>query len=91
MVVEFAPGFVRFVKKLHSTDQVSLKETTRRVIDYYTGAGKTLGLGLRHLRGEIWEAREGLRRRVIYRLSRDKITFILAGNHDDIRSFLRHL
>jgi mRNA-degrading endonuclease YafQ of YafQ-DinJ toxin-antitoxin module len=48
------------------------------------------GIGLRklHVRG-IWEARVGLGLRVVFTVEPDLLTFVRAGNHDDIRRFLR--
>jgi len=91
MEVEYAPSFLRIYKKLHKPDQDGIKETTGKIIDYYASGHKTLGLGIRHLQDDIWEGRYGLQVRVLYWLGRNHLKFILAGTHQDIHNYLKHL
>lgn len=56
----FAPSFKRLFKKLNSTLQKNIRETAAKVIDVYVSEKKTPGLGIKHLRGSIWEARSGI-------------------------------
>ena len=59
-------------------------------MEFYEGKSSlTKGLGVKCLRGSLWEARAGLQIRVIYELSAGQLTFILAGSHDGIRNFLK--
>jgi mRNA-degrading endonuclease YafQ of YafQ-DinJ toxin-antitoxin module len=88
--VEYASAFLRIYKKLHPPVQDGIKGAAKKVIDYYAMGGKTPGLGIRNLQGDIWEARFGLDIRIVYRLGRNHITFILAGTHKDVHNFLRH-
>jgi len=87
--IEYASSFLRIYKKLHKPDQDGIKETTGHIIDYYVTGQKTLGLGIRQLRGDIWEGRQGIKRRIVYHLGEDRLNFLLAGSHDDIQNFLR--
>ena len=67
-----------------------MKDAVNEVIDFYNREGRgTKGLGIKHLRGALWEARAGIQIRVVYDLSADQITFILAGSHDDVKNFLK--
>ena len=91
MRVSYAPAFLRLLDKLDPSVKESVKQAVGKVIDFYEETGKSGGLGIKRLRGDLWEARAGLRIRVVYSLSGDKLRFILAGNHDDVRSFLRQL
>ena len=91
MEIEYAPSFLRVYKKLDSPIKEGVKETANRIIDYYTTGHKTLGLGIRDLTKDIWEARSGLKIRVIFWLGSNRIKFLLAGTHDDVRRFLRGL
>lgn len=59
------------------------------LLAYFDGGAKPLGLGLRKLRDPYWEVRAGLEVRVLFSLVSDTATFILAGNHDDIRRAIR--
>jgi mRNA-degrading endonuclease RelE of RelBE toxin-antitoxin system len=89
--IEYAPSFLRIYKKLHKPMQDGIKETANKIIDHYTTGHKTLGLGIRNLKGDVWEGRYGLQIRVIYWLGRDRIRFVLAGTHKDVHNYLRHL
>jgi hypothetical protein len=48
------------------------------------------GLGLKRLRGDFWEVRQGLKVRILFRWSGDLVEFLLAGDHDDVKRFLKH-
>lgn len=50
-----------------------------------------VGLRLKHLRADYWEIRKGLRCRILLRRRKDRIEFILAGDHDSIKIFLKNL
>ena len=91
MQVSYAPAFLRLLGKLDPPVKASVKHAVGKVIDFYEGGRKGTGLGVKRLRGDLWEARAGLRIRVIYSLSGDQLHFILAGSHDDVRNFLRQL
>ncbi|RLG13298.1 hypothetical protein DRN69_05805 [Candidatus Pacearchaeota archaeon] len=55
------------------------------------GGNKRLRKGLRFKRlyEDIYEISEGMKLRVIFRWEREYVTFILAGNHDQIKKFLK--
>ncbi len=89
MQVSYAPAFLRLLKKLDPHVKEAAKTATAKVIDFYESGQRTSGLGIKHLRADIWEARAGLRIRVLYRLSDDRLHFILAGTHDDVKNFLK--
>ena len=91
MQISYAPAFLRLLGKLDAHVKESVKQAVGRVIGFYEGGERTPGLGIKRLRGSLWEARAGLRVRVVYSLSGDRLHFILAGNHDDVRTFLRQL
>lgn len=60
-----------------------------RLLDYFNGGPKPIGLGLRKLRGAFWEIRLSLAGRIVFQLDRDVVTFVIVGDHDDIRRILR--
>jgi hypothetical protein len=47
------------------------------------------GLGIKKLRKNLWEARAGIRTRVLFTLEPGLITFAFAGSHDEIRRYLK--
>ncbi len=67
---------------------MSAKEAAGKVIDFYERRAKAQGLGVKRMRGDIWEARAGLRIRILYLLSEDELKFLLAGTHEDVKRFL---
>jgi hypothetical protein len=88
---EFKPSFGRSLKHLHPREQSGAREAADALMDFYTTGEKTPGLGIDHLRGPFWEARVGLRVRLLYRWQKNMIEFVLAGNHDDVKRFLRRM
>jgi len=49
------------------------------------------GLGLKRLREDFWEVRKGIKARILFRWKSDLIEFVLAGNHDDVKRFLKNI
>ena len=88
MHVSFAPSFLKQLDKLDPQVRTAAKAAATRVIEFYEASSRTPGLGVKRLRGDIWEARAGLRIRVLYRLSNGELRFVLAGSHDDVKRFL---
>jgi hypothetical protein len=50
-----------------------------------------VGIGLKRLRGDFWEIRHGLHDRVLFRWRDDFVEFVLAGDHDSIKIFLKNI
>ena len=50
-----------------------------------------LGLSVAHLRKEYFEFHLDIHMRVFYRRTSDLIQYVLYGNHDDVRRFLKTL
>jgi hypothetical protein len=46
-------------------------------------------MGLKHLKEDFWEVRQGLKVRLLFRWDGDLIEFVLAGSHDDVKRFLK--
>lgn len=87
--IYYAPSFLRILKKLPVDLRENVRETALEVIELYTSGKKTSGLGIKNLRGKLWEARTDIRTRIIYEIIQNRLTFILAGSHDDILNFLK--
>jgi len=88
MRVSFAPAFQKQLGKLDPQVKESAKEATGKIIDFYERRIKAPGLGVKRLRGDIWEARAGIKIRILYLLKGEDIRFVLAGTHDEVRKFL---
>ena len=48
------------------------------------------GIGLKRLQDDFWEVRQGLHNRILFRWRQDLIEFVLAGDHDSIKDFLKN-
>lgn len=92
MRFEFKSSFERSTKALNPTDKQEIKEIAVYLIDILS-KDKPLhqGAGLKRLQGPYWEVRKGIKTRVLFRWNGDLVEFILAGNHDDVRKFLKSL
>jgi mRNA-degrading endonuclease RelE of RelBE toxin-antitoxin system len=87
--VYYTPAFLRLFSKLGDPVKMAVKDTVSQVIDLYETGDKSVGLGIKRLRGDLWEARSGLKIRVVYSMNEDEVRFLLAGTHDDVRKFLK--
>lgn len=88
MRVSFAPAFLKQLGKLDPQVKESAKEAAGKIIDFYELRIKAPGLGVKRLRGDIWEARAGIKIRILYLLDGEYLRFVLAGTHDEVRKFL---
>ena len=92
MRYEFKKSFDRSIKTLSDGAKVDIKKLAFEVIDLVsTGKRLSKGQGLTRLRKDYWEARITIRERILFRLTSDCIHFILVGNHEDIKRFLRRI
>jgi hypothetical protein len=91
MRFEFKPSFDRSVKSFYGEEKEEIKQVALHTIDILSHE-KTVqqGVGLKHLRGDFWEVREGLRTRIVFRWEGDLLQFIFAGDHNDIKRHLRN-
>ena len=91
MRFEFAPSFERSIKRLPPDRKSLIKKSVAKFMDFTETGIKPEGLGLKHLRGNYWEIRATIRDRIIMLFVKDLIKFIIAGNHDEIRAFLKNV
>ncbi len=90
MRYEFKPSFDRSVKSLPLQDKEDLLGSCLAFLDVLEKRSSIpSGIGLKRLQGDYWEIRTGLRNRVLFRWQEDVVEFILAGNHDSIRRYLK--
>jgi hypothetical protein len=87
---EFKPSFDRSVKALSPRLKAEAKTACYAFLDLLE-IKRPLppGIGLKRLRDDFWEVRRGLHNRILFRWRHDFIEFVLAGNHDSIRAFLK--
>lgn len=92
MRFEFKPSFERSLKSFPPPEKSELKETAAQLIDILSRDRQMhQGLGLKRLRGDFWELRKGIKARILFRWQGDLVEFVLAGNHDDVKRFLKNI
>ena len=89
MRYERKPAFERSIQRLPPDRKARTKEAVQQLVVFFETKQQPHGLGLKRLRGGYWEVRAGLGDRVLFRLSGDLVEFVIVGNHDEIRRFLR--
>ena len=91
MKFDFKPSFDRSIKSLPSSEKSELKEATTQLIDVLSKDRQIhQGLGLKRLRGPFWELRKGIKSKILFRWEGNLVEFVLAGNHDDVKRFLKN-
>lgn len=90
MKFEFKPSFDRSIKRLPPTDKSEVKAAANLLIEVlFKDRDIYQGLGLKRLKSDFWEVRYGLKVRVLFRWEGDLVEFLLAGNHDGVKRFLK--
>ena len=89
MHYERKPAFDRSLKRLPPDRKERVKNAVRHLVNFFETRQQPQGLGLKRLRQDYWEIRSGVGDRIIFRLFGDLVEFVLVGNHDEIRRFLR--
>jgi len=92
MRFEFKPSFDRSVKSFRGREKEEIKQVALQVIDILS-QDRVIhkGIGLKRLKGDFWEIRRGFKARILFRWERDLVEFILAGDHNDIKRYLRNI
>lgn len=88
--VRFLRSFDDTLASLPAKRRTGVEAAVKRLLEYFDGAPKPLGIGLRKLHGAWWEIRAGLDLRVLFTLQGGLATFFMVGSHDDIARRIRH-
>lgn len=92
MRFNFKPSFDRSLKAFQDKEKEGLKKVAMDALDILSGGQLTYkGIGLRHLKNNYWEIRKGLKARILFRWQGDFVEFILAGDHNDIKHYLKNI
>lgn len=75
-------GDVRRLEAIHEAVSVLVE-------CFENGSLPPVGVGLKKLRPPLWEMRSSLQDRILFAWKKDQVTFLAAGNHQDIKRFLR--
>jgi len=86
-----SPSFLRCFNKLDSLRKQKVSEAIKALIELYNTGLNPKGLGFKRLRKNLWEIRSSLTDRLLFTISDEVITFVVVGNHDEIRRYLKSL
>ncbi len=92
MRFDFKPSFDRSIKQFPDKTKEEIKDVALQLIDILSHDRYIhKGIGLKRLRADFWEVRKGIKARILFRWEGDLVEFVLAGNHDDIKRFLKNI
>lgn len=89
--VRYFHSFDKSLQALILQDRKKVVEAIQYLLEYFSSGQKSLGLGLRKLRGNFWEIRASLNKRVLFILEKDRVSFVIVGSHDEISRYLRKI
>ena len=80
------------MESFSSQEKEDVKDAALKLIDVLSQDRQLYqGLGLKRLRSDLWEVRKGIKVRILFRWQGDLVEFVLAGDHDDIKRFLKNV
>lgn len=86
----FKQSFDKSLKKLPKKQKEKIKRSCIELIEVLEkNQDLKKGLRLKQLTGNIYEISRGMKTRIIFSWQNNRLTFILAGNHDQIKTFLK--
>ena len=86
----YRKSFDRAFRKLTAAEQLQAESSLSRLFDFLERKSSLMsGLGLKPIGKNYWEIRAGIKIRILFEMEKDLITFYFAGNHDEIRKFIR--
>ena len=88
-LIRFKARFRRAFRRLSPDEQGAVDTAIRQFADFLLTGALPAGLGLKKLGGRTYEFRAGLRLRIVYQDEGEVLLFVLVGNHEDVRRFLR--
>ena len=92
MRYDFKKSFERSMKRLNEDGRIEIKKLAFEVVDLVaTGKASSKGQGITRLHKDYWEVRATIRERILFKLTDDTIQFILVGNHEDVKRFLKQI
>ncbi len=85
------PSFKRTLKKIPSKRKEKVKESIQKLVIFFETGEKTKGLGLKKLPYRFWEIRTDIRDRILFRVKENRVEFVIVGDHQEIKRYLRNI
>lgn len=89
MTFRFLRSFDRAFKRLSERRRDDVRAAIEALLRFHETGRRTEGIGLKKLRKDFWEIRSDIATRVLFTMNDDCTTFVIVGNHDEIRRFLK--
>ena len=84
------PSFERSVKKLTRQDKDNIAESLEGLNLFLLSGQAPAGFGFKKINHDKYEFRVDIRLRVVVKVEGGDYYLVLAGNHDEIKRYLRH-
>ena len=84
------PSFERSVKKLTHQDKYNLADSLEGFNLFLLSGEAPAGLGFKKINHNKYEFRVDIRLRVVVKVEGEDYYLVLAGNHDEVKRYLRH-
>ena len=84
------PSFGRSVKKLTRQDKDNLAESLEDLNLFLLSGEAPAGFGFKKINHDKYEFRVDIRLRVVVKVEGEEYYLVLAGNHDEVKRYLRH-
>ena len=84
------PSFERSVKKLTRQDKDNLAESSESFNLFLLSGEVPAGFGFKKIDHDKYEFRVDIRLRVVVKVVGGDYYLVLAGNHDEVKRYLRH-
>lgn len=94
MRFEYATRFEKSLRRRLPQDRIRTAEAIEQIIEYFETRQAPEGLGLKKLfshegLGAVFEGRISLALRILFSVYEDTVTFLMVGNHEEVRRFIR--
>ena len=94
MRFEYATRFERSLRRVPAHERRRTAETIEQIVRYFETQQAPEGLGLKKLfshagLGAVFEARVSLALRLLFSVYDDVVTFLMVGDHDEVRRFIK--
>lgn len=84
------PSFERSVKRLNPQDKSQLAESLEAFNSFLISGKAPYGFRFKKINHDKYEFRINIRLRVVVKAEGDNYYLVLAGNHDEVRRYLRN-
>ena len=87
--VAFEPSVLRQIRSLGRSERQLVGRAVQLAQEFFGQPHRHGGTGLRKLAGEFYEVRIGLGQRLVFENTPDALHFVVLGEHEAVRRFLK--